>query len=112
MVERVFGALAEQLLDAADTLLFLDLDWSVSLDSLLSRGSQSARQRDAMAAEENFQQLLVWASEYEQRASKSSHHFHRELFERCQSDKRCFTTREAVNSYLIQLAIHSERGTG
>ncbi|MEH8177165.1 hypothetical protein Q7I17_18155 [Aeromonas veronii] len=27
VVEGVFGALAEQLLDAADTLLFLDLDW-------------------------------------------------------------------------------------
>ncbi|UOR17694.1 hypothetical protein LOS88_15990 [Aeromonas veronii] len=37
------GVLAEQLLDAADTLLFLDLDWSVCRDSLLSRGSQSAK---------------------------------------------------------------------
>ncbi|HEH9440764.1 MAG: AAA family ATPase [Aeromonas sobria] len=112
VVEGVFGALAEQLLDAADTLLFLDLDWSVCRDSLLSRGSQSAKQRDAIAAEENFQQLLVWASMYDQRASKSSRQFHRELFERFPNDKRCFTTREAVNSYLTQLAIHSERGTG
>ncbi|MDM5087887.1 AAA family ATPase [Aeromonas bestiarum] len=107
VVEGVFGALAEQLLDAADTLLFLDLDWSVCSDSLLSRGSQSARQQDAVAAEENFQQLLGWASEYGQRASKSSRQFHRELFERCQSDKRRFTTRAEVNSYLTQLAIHS-----
>ncbi len=43
VVEGVFGALAEQLLDAADTLLFLDLDWSVCRDSLLSRGSQSSK---------------------------------------------------------------------
>lgn len=112
VIEGVFGALAELLMDSADTLLFLDLDWTVCRDSLLSRGSQSARQRDAMAAEENFQQLLVWASEYGQRASKGSRQFHREIFDRCQSDKRHFTTRAEVNSYLAQLAIHSERSTG
>ncbi|MFB2864571.1 AAA family ATPase [Aeromonas sp. MdU4] len=107
VVEGVFGALAEQLLAAADLLLFLDLDWSVCRDSLLSRGSQSAIQRDAIAAEENFQQLLVWASEYELRASKSSRQFHRELFERYQSDKHHFTTRQEVNNYLTQLTTHS-----
>lgn len=107
VVEGVFGALAEQLLDAADTLLFLDLDWSVCRESLISRGSESAKQRDAMAAEDNFHKLLVWASEYGQRVSKSSRQLHRELFERCQSDKRRFTTRAEVNSYLTQLTAHS-----
>ena len=107
VVEGVFGALAEQLLDAADTLLFLDLDWSVCRDSLLSCGSQSARQRDAVAAEESFQQLLVWASEYGQRAGKSSRHFHRELFDRFSNDKHRFTTRAAVNNYLTQLTVNS-----
>ncbi|ATY76835.1 AAA family ATPase [Aeromonas veronii] len=107
VVEGVFGALAEQLLDAADTLLFLDLYWSVCRDSLLLRGSESAKQRDAVAAEENFQQLLVWASEYGQRAGKSSRHFHRELFDRFPNDKHHFTTREAVNSYLTQLTVNS-----
>ena len=101
------GVLAEQLLDAADTLLFLDLDWSVCRDSLLSRGSQSARQRDTVAAEESFQQLLVWASEYGQRAGKSSRHFHRELFDRFPNDKHRFTTRAEVNSYLTQLTVNS-----
>lgn len=107
MVEGIFGALAEQLLDAADTLLFLDLDWSVCRDSLLSRGSQSARQRDAVATEKNFQQLLVWASEYGQRAGKSSRQFHRELFDRFPNAKHRFTTRTEVNSYLTQLTTHS-----
>ncbi|WP_273762600.1 AAA family ATPase [Aeromonas hydrophila] len=102
VVERVFGALADQLLDAADTLLFLDLDWSVCRDSLQSRGSQSARQRDAVAAEENFQQLLVWASEYGQRTSKSSRQYHRELFDRLPNAKHRFTTRAEVNLYLNQ----------
>lgn len=106
VVEGVFGALAEQLLDTADTLLFLDLDWSVCQDSLLSRGSQSAKQRDAVAAKKNFQQLLVWASEYDHRASKSSRQFHRELFDRFPNDKHRFTTRAAVNSYLTQLTAH------
>ncbi|ELC7279550.1 AAA family ATPase [Aeromonas veronii] len=107
VVEGVFGALAEQLLDAANTLLFLDLDWSVCRDSLLSRGSQSSKQRDVVAAEKNFQQLLVWASEYGQRAGKSSRHFHSELFDRFPNDKHHFTTREAVNSYLTQLTVNS-----
>ncbi|MFB0592349.1 AAA family ATPase [Aeromonas hydrophila] len=107
VVEGVFGALAEQLLDAADTLLFLDLDWSVCRDSLLSLGSQSARQRDAMAAEKNFQKLLVWALAYGQRASKSSRQSHRELFDRFPNAKHRFTTRAEVNSYLTQLTTHS-----
>lgn len=102
-VEGVFGALAQQLLDAVDTLLFLDLDWSVCRDSLLSRGSQSARQRDAVAAEKNFQQLLVWASEYGQRAGTSSRQFHRELFDRFPNAKHRFTTRAEVNFYLNRL---------
>ncbi|WP_349918741.1 AAA family ATPase [Aeromonas veronii] len=110
--EGVFGTLAEPLLNTADLLLFLDLDWSVCRDSLLSRGSQSARQRDTIAVEENFQQLLVWASEYEPQASKSFRQSHRELFERCPSDKHHFTTRQEVDSYLTQLAIHSPQGTG
>lgn len=103
VVEGVFGALAEQLFDAADTLLFLDIDWSVCRDSLLSRGSESARQGDTMAAEKNFQQLLVWASEYGQRASKSSRQFHREQCDRFPNAKHRFTTRAEVNIYLNQL---------
>ncbi|QSR46921.1 AAA family ATPase [Aeromonas veronii] len=107
VVEGVFGALAEQLLDAANTLLFLDLDWSVCRDSLLLRGSERAKQRDAVATEENFQQLLVWASEYGQRTSKSSRQFHHELFDRFPNDKHRFTTRAEVTSYLTQLTTHS-----
>ena len=100
MVEGVFGALAEQLIDSADTLLFLDMDWELCEQSLLSRGSESSKQLDQGLAEKNFQDLLVWASAYYHRQSKSSRAFHRRLYIDFSGRKRHFTRREDVVVFL------------
>lgn len=104
VVEGVFGRLLEMLIPTADTLLFLDLDGSVCRDSLLSRGSQSAKQHDPEAAEENFQKLLLWAGEYHLRTGQSSRLFHNKLFEGFCGNRVRFVTRAQVNLYIHQQA--------
>ncbi|UXI02376.1 AAA family ATPase [Photobacterium sp. TY1-4] len=100
VVEGVFGALAEQLIDSADTLLFLDMDWELCEQSLLSRGSESSKQLDQGLAEKNFQDLLVWASAYYHRQSKNSRTFHHRLYAEFGGRKRHFTRREDVVVFL------------
>ena len=102
VVEGVFGALAEQLIHSADTLLFLDLDWSVCERSLRARGSESSKQLDAEQAEKNFNELLQWASEYSERESKSSWQFHQQLFTDFHGKKIRFTTRSQVNTFVME----------
>lgn len=104
VVEGVFGALAEKLNPAADTLIFLDIAWDVCERSLLLRGSESSRQLDPAAAEKNFKELLRWAAKYKIRASKSSFRFHAQLFEQFTGDKFRFTNREEVNDFAAALA--------
>jgi len=100
VVEGVFGALAEKLIDTADTLLFLDMDWPLCERSLLLRGSQSAKQLDKAMAEIKFQELLHWASDYYQRESKSSRYYHSLLFDGFKGNKTRLTSREQVNLFV------------
>lgn len=104
VVEGVFGVLAEKLIHSADTLIFLDMDWSLCETSLCSRGSQSAKQEDRELAEKNFRELLIWASEYSTRASKSSHQFHSQLYTQFTGNKFRFSTREQVNTFVTSIA--------
>ena len=101
VVEGVFGALAEKLVSSADTLIFLDLDWPLCEQSLLSRGSESSKQLDHELAEENFRALLKWASEYGSRTSKSSREFHHHLYAGFKGTKLHVTTREEVNAFVV-----------
>ncbi|MGR5145097.1 AAA family ATPase [Photobacterium alginatilyticum] len=103
VVEGVFGALAEQLVPVADTLIFLDIEWSVCKQSLLLRGSESSKQLDNELAEKNFQELLKWASEYGLRTSKSSHQYHSQLFAGFTGNKIYFSTRDEVNDFVCSL---------
>ncbi|KLV03427.1 ATPase AAA [Photobacterium aquae] len=102
VIEGVFGALAEQLIPSADTLLFLDLEWSVCESSLHARGSESSKQLDVEQAEKNFSELLQWASEYSERESKSSWQFHQLLFNDFHGKKIRFATRSQVNSFVAE----------
>ncbi|HIF9210669.1 TPA: AAA family ATPase [Photobacterium damselae] len=100
VVEGVFGALAEKLISSADTLIFLDIDWPVCKQSLLSRGSESSKQLDSELAEKNFKELLKWAFEYNSRVSKNSHSYHSQLFDQFVGTKLRFSTREEVDSFV------------
>lgn len=100
VVEGVFGALVEELLEFADTLIFIDIDWTKCEESLRLRGQNVSEETNAELAKNNFQALIQWASEYYFRKSKSSHSYHRQLFEKFDGVKFHFTRREDVTSFL------------
>ena len=81
VVEGVFGHLVDHLISFGDTLIYLDLPWEECKKNLLIRGSESSKQLDRKKAEDNFQELLKWASEYGIRDSKASKKYHNWLFE-------------------------------
>ena len=108
IVEGVFGELAQEFLPKADCLLWLDLDWATCSASLLQRGSESPKQLDAQLAEENFNKLLQWASDYWQRQDLRSQRGHASLFEQFNGKKVCFKTRGEVNGFIGSL---SNKGT-
>lgn len=108
IVEGVFGALAETLLPYADVLIFLDMPWDICKTSLLERGSESAKQHDKARAEQNFNALIQWASEYDIRQSKNSHRFHQQLFTRFNKQGFRFTDRTQVDEFLNTLKISCE----
>jgi adenylate kinase family enzyme len=103
IAEGVFGHLVDQLFFLADTLIYLDLPWPECSRSLFNRGSESSRQLDPKKAEENFQALLEWASEYETRDSKASKNYHCFLFESFPREKKKVCSRIKIDQLLEKL---------
>jgi adenylate kinase family enzyme len=102
IVEGVFGELAELFLPQAQSLIFLDMDWTVCHAGLLSRGSESSKQLEAAKAEENFKKLLLWAEQYWTRTNLCSHSGHLQLFSNFTGLKFRFTGRAEVDDFLKQ----------
>lgn len=98
--EGVFGHLVEQLSAFAETLIYINLPWSECRNNLIKRGSESSRQLGPKKAEENFQALLKWASEYEARDSKASERFHNFLFENFSGQKHMVINREDIDQLI------------
>lgn len=103
IVEGVFGDLAKEFCTDADTLIWLDQDWETCSQSLLQRGSESSKQLDKQSAEDNFQKLLKWASEYWQRETPSSYSGHLLLFEQFSGSKIRLQSRKSVNEFIESL---------
>lgn len=101
IVEGVFGELAIPFLHRATHLIFLDLDWDICRASLITRGSESSKQLDAIQAEKNFQRLLLWAANYWNRSDPRSHSGHQQIFSEFAGQKLHFRTRHEVDSYLL-----------
>jgi adenylate kinase family enzyme len=102
IVEGVFGELAEMFLSRAQSLVFLDMDWTVCHAGLLVRGSESSKQLEAVKAEENFKNLLLWAEQYWTRTNLCSHSGHLRLFSNFTGQKYKFTCRAEVDNFLEQ----------
>ena len=103
IVEGVFGHLIEPLTTFAETLIYITLPWGECRNNLLNRGSESCRQLDPIKAEENFQSLLVWASEYETRKSKASKRYHNFLFDSFSGQKHMVSSRNEINELLEKI---------
>jgi len=100
IVEGVFGELAEQFLDRADYLIWLDLPWTVCREGLMERGSESAKQLDSIKAEESFEGLLIWAENYWNRSDPRSHVGHQRIFDGFAGAKDQITDRQAAEKIL------------
>ena len=102
IAEGVFGELAELFLPRAQTLIYLDLDWTACHASLMTRGSESSRQLAPVKAEENFRNLMLWAGQYWTRTDLRSHTGHLRLFDHFSGLKFRFTTRAEVDEFIEQ----------
>lgn len=100
IAEGVFGHIVEPLTVFADTLIYINLSMDECRNNLLNRGSESSRQLDPKKAEENFQSLLKWASEYEVRDSKASKRYHSCLFEGFSGQRHMISSRSEINALL------------
>jgi adenylate kinase family enzyme len=100
IVEGVFGKLLVELINFADVVIFLDLCWDDCKESLLKRGSESSIQLDIELAEKNFQELIIWASNYYSRNSQSSYRFHKSLYEQFNKEKFKLSCRNEVDLFL------------
>lgn len=102
IVEGVFGELAARFVANADEMIWLDFDWSICEQGLLARGSESSKQLDQEMAEDNFRQLLTWASEYWSRDDLRSWKGHYQLIENFNKKKSVLRTRLDVDEYIKQ----------
>jgi adenylate kinase family enzyme len=100
IVEGVFGDLAEQFLDHADLLIWLDLPWEVCRSGLVERGSESSRQNNPVQAEVSFRALLVWSSEYWTRTDMRSFLGHERLFSSFKKARVRFLSRTEIDIFL------------
>lgn len=100
IVEGVFGDLAQEFLERADCLIWLDMTWEVCHANLLQRGSESSRQLDPVQAEINFAKLLVWASHYYDRDNLRSHQGHKLLYTNFSKSKYYLKSKVEVEQFL------------
>lgn len=105
IMEGVFGGLASIALNNATTLIFLDKSWDECEKALLARGSESSKQLDPIAAENSFQELLVWAKAYWERVNFQSKAGHDKLFSDFSGEKIIFVNRIDSENFLQTLRL-------
>ena len=59
--------------------------------------------KELSSAEENFEKLLEWASDYWQRETPSPYCGHLSLFEQFSGDKICLQSRKAVDDFIASI---------
>lgn len=97
IVEGVYGDLAEQYFDKANTLIWIDINWQVCQQRLESRTSNLGRPQ----TEDGSRQLLAWAYGYYEREDFNSYKGHKSLFERFSGQKHCLQSENQVNEFLM-----------
>jgi adenylate kinase family enzyme len=105
LTEGVFGHLIDKIISRADTVIYINPPWDECKSNLISRGSESSKQLDPVNAEDNFQALLKWASEYYTRESKASKKYHITLFDNFTGQKYLVNDRNEMNQLLNEIRI-------
>jgi len=98
--EGVFGELAEQYFDVAQTLIWLDMPWELCRARLEQRGSESKRNLGRKQSEEGLQKLLEWSSNYYERIDSRSHNGHQSLLNSFRGDKVHLKSALEVDVYI------------
>jgi adenylate kinase family enzyme len=103
IIEGVFGWLAEVALLRATNLIWLDLNWAVCREGLLTRGMRRGMTTDDQEA------LIVWAEAYWTRTTPSSFGGHEQLFRTFSGEKLRLTTRaEVADLSIVKAARRAE----
>lgn len=100
IVEGVFGELAEQYLNEAETLIWLDIEWSLCKSRLQQRGSESKEHMDRSQSEAGLVKLLEWASLYSTRGDSRSFDGHQKLFNEFQGIRVRLNDEKEVNAFV------------
>jgi adenylate kinase family enzyme len=98
VVEGVFGDLAEHYLTDSDTLIWLDLEWSICRARLERRGSESKAHMNREQSEVGLSRLIEWASNYYTRTGKCSRHGHQQMFNAFSGRRVHVLSEEAANA--------------
>ena len=100
IVEGVFGELAQCYADAADCLIWLDIEWPVCRGRLQRRGSESKLHLDRTQSQEGLAKLIRWAEGYDTRTDSRSRYGHGRLFEQFSATRIRLGAQEEVTAYL------------
>ena len=100
IVEGVFGELAQQYLDVAELLVWLDIDWHICKTRLEERGSESKMHLDREQSEEGLRKLVEWASCYYNRRDLRSYDDHKGLLEKFSGSKAHLRSESDVNKFM------------
>ena len=100
IVEGVFGELAKQYFDKAETLIWLDIPWDVCRSRLQQRGSESKKHMGRKQSEGGLIKLIEWASHYYDRTDFKSYSGHQSLFNFFQGNKVQLKSEDEVNLYI------------
>jgi adenylate kinase family enzyme len=103
IMEGVFGDLAATALPNATALIFLNKSWEECRSGLLERGSQTSKQKDPVAAEKSFQELLAWAEAYYARENSRSLPGHKKLFLEFKGFRQELNGRKATGDFIAAL---------
>lgn len=105
IVEGVFGELAAKYLDAAQMLIWLDIDWPICEARLQTRGSESKRHMNREQSEKGLRDLIERAPHYYDRNDGRSWTGHQALFDGFRGDRIRLTSQDEVEELLAHLKI-------
>lgn len=103
IAEGVFGRLAAQVLQQADHLVWLDLEWSVCVKRLRHRAAEAPMHQGRRQTENGLAKLLAWAGAYDTRGDDCSRTAHTQLFEHFRGTRHHLRTEAEVMTFADEL---------
>ncbi len=80
LIEGIYADAATFLIDYSTHLIWLDLDWDICKQNLLNRGIDNNDNFSEKELNNDFEDLLYWASTYSTRSGESSRQEHQQIY--------------------------------